>query len=621
MKIYPNAASILVTKEVNPLTDIPLSYVDTNSANYSISTVINEKFKLKETKELFPYDTVNQNYICLFDKLGNQIPYEEALKNFTRQGKDYIYMPFGVKSFTPKRFEYTVTAKKKCKYQSNMHYNINALVYNNKETANNLMPIFGDAPARLIAPANILINNGDLSLESITSSSIQDVDITFIRLKNHDICLEDNYLDQDVAMESEFDKKTYIDCYKTNLFAFYENSFAVSENSTTDTGNQVVLYQKEESEEFKIKTPLIYNSVSLITNKYFNVPVNTEDVVYHNLFNSSKKTPILIEEHVGKAFMIYASEDLLVNVTDYSKIMYEIISWLYFNSYITSETFSDWISDEVPEYIVNNKKLIKKDKFVSNIELYKMFGLSSSEITNCKVNIDETKYPYVKFTGVSMDYLTFEKYKGENNEYADPIEKTSGISLYVQPNIYFYDNFIYKINDSIEECMKVEKIDNEIIINLKPFKHSDSGIYVKSISEPIKIPLTYMLNDTEQQIQNADYYLVSKPNEAVSYFEAINSLVYDESKGEILATIKIRQDASEKLVYDMRQRGGGIPEDEKDNFDCFDIGHIYGRPYRKGGTIIITLPKHLEQHKDLIMATIKQYCVAEEYPILLFKED
>lgn len=71
----------------------------------------------------------------------------------------------------------------------------------------------------------------------------------------------------------------------------------------------------------------------------------------------------------------------------------------------------------------------------------------------------------------------------------------------------------------------------------------------------------------------------------------------------------------------MRQRGGGLPESEKDNYNCFDIGHIYGRPYRKGGSTIITLPKKLEPHKEMIMETVKQYCVAEEYPIIIFKED
>ena len=71
----------------------------------------------------------------------------------------------------------------------------------------------------------------------------------------------------------------------------------------------------------------------------------------------------------------------------------------------------------------------------------------------------------------------------------------------------------------------------------------------------------------------------------------------------------------------MRKRGGGLPESEKDNYNCFDIGHILGRPYRKGGSFIITLPIRLKEHKDMIEQTVKQYCAAEEYPIIIFEEE
>lgn len=629
MKIYPNKSNITVTKEVNPLTDIPLGYVDTNSISYSVSTIINEDFKLAETKELYPLDKIDKNYICLFDKDGNQIEYEELLKSFTREGSNYVYMPHGVQSFTPKRFEYNVTAKKKSKYKSNMHYNINALVYNNTELANNLMPIFGDAPKRLLAPSNIIINNGDLSLDALTKSSIKDVDITFLRLKNHETLIENGF-DGELT-EEMFDKETYLEHYKANMFAFYDNSFAIKDYEIDDTIvtyqdpeelQKVKMYQSEFEEIYSLKSPLIYDSVSIISDKYFNVPKDTDKVKYYNLFNDSNRAPILIEEHVGVAFMVYAPENLSIQTTKFANILYEFISYIYLNRYITTDTFSDWITDVIPDYIVNNKKLIKKDKFVSNIEMYKMFGLSADEITNYKVNIDEKLYPFVKFTGVEENYLTFEKYLGENNEFADPIEKPKNyISLYQQPNVYFYDNFIYKINDSIEDCIKVEKIDNEIVINLKSFRHSDSGIYVKYPQETLRIPLTYIENDTEQQIQNADFYLICKPNESVSSFEYINANNYKEEDGLILATIQVRQDTTEKFIYDMRQRGGGLPEGEKDNYDCFDIGHIYGRPYRKGGTLIITLPKRLKQHEDIIKNVVKQYSVAENYPIIIFEED
>ena len=120
---------------------------------------------------------------------------------------------------------------------------------------------------------------------------------------------------------------------------------------------------------------------------------------------------------------------------------------------------------------------------------------------------------------------------------------------------------------------------------------------------------------------DADYYIVCKQSESASYIEYVDVTNYSNSDGLILATIQIRQDETKTLVYDMRQRGGGLPESEKDNYNCFDIGHIYGRPYRKGGSMVITLPKRFEKHKDIIEQTVKQYCAAEEYPIILFREE
>lgn len=158
-------------------------------------------------------------------------------------------------------------------------------------------------------------------------------------------------------------------------------------------------------------------------------------------------------------------------------------------------------------------------------------------------------------------------------------------------------------------------------VTVKPFRHSSSGIFVKTLTE-LNIPLSYRdATNNEIQITNADYYLLCKQNESSSYLEYKDVAQYNRDDGLILATIQVRQDETKTLVYDMRQRGGGLPEGEKDNFNCFDIGHIFGRPYRKGGTLIITLPKKLEPYKQIIEDTIKQYSVAEEYPIVIFKED
>lgn len=632
MKIYPNKSILAVTKEVNPATDIPLSYIDTNAISYNINTIIDEKYKIKEKKEILPYDRLSNNSICLFDKKENQIDQEELLKNFQREGKEYMYIPYGSQTFNPQIFKYNVIAKKTIKYSSNMAYNIKLLIANNPELANRFMPICGDAPSRLIAPGNVLINNGDLAMSSLTEGNIKDADFTMMLFKNNKTIIEYNPFDN-IYEEVNFNVNSLIDTFDINVIAAYKEDSAIKdweEDEVTQepellilNNNIVELRISKEPINYIVTNPKVYNKVNYTSNLYFNVPNNTSTIIYHNLFNTKNQSPILIEEHIGKGFIIYVTEGLIESAIKNSNIIYESILKVFFNAYQKTDTLEEWITDKVPDYIVSNKKLIKKDKFISNVELHKMFGVGSNEIMPHEVQIDAVLYPFVKFTGMSKNYLTFEKDISEDNKkYSDPIKPEGSLAIYTQKqNIMYFNDFVYSINDSIEDCIKVDRVNDSIIVNLKTFKHSNSGIYVKYNPEPIIIPLIKVINNKEEQIQNADFYLICKELETASYFEVVISTEYKKDMGNILATIQIRQNSSDKIIYDMRQRGGGLPLTEKDNYECFDIGHINGRPYRKASTLIITLPKSLETHKELILETIKQYSVAEDYPIIIFKED
>ena len=53
MKIYPNTSNIMVTTNINTLTDIPLSYVDTQKVSYKIKELVWQTLKnqLQKRKE------------------------------------------------------------------------------------------------------------------------------------------------------------------------------------------------------------------------------------------------------------------------------------------------------------------------------------------------------------------------------------------------------------------------------------------------------------------------------------------------------------------------------------------------------------------------------------------
>ena len=108
MKIYPNSSNIMVTNSVNVLTDIPLSYIDTAKLEYRLNTVINSDYQNKIKQEVLPYEKMNKNIICLFDKNGNKIDSVELTKHLKREDSDYVFVPYGSVTFAPKTFEYNV---------------------------------------------------------------------------------------------------------------------------------------------------------------------------------------------------------------------------------------------------------------------------------------------------------------------------------------------------------------------------------------------------------------------------------------------------------------------------------------------------------------------------------
>ena len=73
-------------------------------------------------------------------------------------------------------------------------------------------------------------------------------------------------------------------------------------------------------------------------------------------------------------------------------------------------------------------------------------------------------------------------------------------------------------------------------------------------------------------------------------------------------------------IYDMRQLGGGLSEEEEDDFELVDIGHINGRPYRIAGTLVLTMPTKYKPYEEYIQKALDKYRTAEDY-IAVFFED
>lgn len=619
MRIFPNTAGITVSQEANMDIDIPLAYVDTNSISYNINTIVASDFKVESKNEIIPYQKLAHNDITLFNASGEQIPYDEVRQSLIREGSSFSYVPSKSRRFRPKTFDYSIIARKHSKYRANMPYNIKALAYSCKSYANNLISIFADSNKKGEAPSNVVINDGDLSTNSLTNNSISDVDIVFLRMKTNEIIIEDDFSKPGATVEMPFNKEMFLDDFKSNMIGFFDTA-SITDGTEGIDKNKVLLY-KRETQEMELKTNIFYSGLKITTDKFFNVPTSKDGVMYYNPFSSGNMTPILIEENIKKGFFIYMTEEIAADPKKYSKILYEIMGYIHLNRYVQSNTFTEWIADKVPEYAVRDMKLYRKFKFLSEHSLDRIFGISNDEITVEDVIINKSKYPFVEFIGIKDSYLEFKK--NDDKKWRDPLEKLEEeMSIYSTPEVFLYKDFVYSINNNFENVIKVMRNENKIEIYYDEFKHTESSIYVQKGVKPLVIELVKKSRSNEEEhTLNADYNIICKPQQALSVLSVLSSKLPIPEGYLILATVKIRQKEDKVVMVDMRQRGGGLPHSMDDNFNCLDIGHIYGRPYRKGGAIIITLPKKLEIYKERVEKIIKDYCSAEDYPIILFEKE
>ena len=88
-----------------------------------------------------------------------------------------------------------------------------------------------------------------------------------------------------------------------------------------------------------------------------------------------------------------------------------------------------------------------------------------------------------------------------------------------------------------------------------------------------------------------------------------------------IAKIDINQSMDQTYLTDIRQLGGGLREDARDDYNLLDIGHINGRPYRKGNTLVITMPTIYKEYEDRIIEAVNKYKVGEDYVVVFFEDE
>lgn len=609
MKIYPSNHKIKVSTESHIDTDlnIPLAYVNVDYTKYDISNEIHPNFAQYTKRVIAPGEMFDRPDIKLFNEFEEEVNTDTL---FSRQGNKYVYNPKSSIAFEPQTFLYKATVKKNIRYKISSSYNLTIGCVDdpdNLDLSQRLSEVFTNPAQRNLLPSNISINNNKMSQYNFTNMSMKDADFVFIESPDGELYSEEG---EAIDFNSFLDNNAniWLGCDDHPIYK-YEN-----------IGHQV---------EFKLQSPLVLSNTKMLSDIFFDTTTIKEipGTIIHNPFIGNL-APILIVEHIGKAFTIISHTEVLKNMADNSSLMYEILMYVYLNCYDSTPNVKEWIANEVPDYEIQNNNVVKKNSFVSTFDLSKYFGLKTSEMQLFNVDIFddiEQKRPEVNtdlinvtdgitYIGMTNNRLMFEKNKAFSKHSTEPEKPFGWKSIYDGDKIVYVDALHYIIESTLNNRIFSVESDVDLKIKILPFKSSLNAINMQYPTD-ITIPFIIAKNEMIQRVREGTFVVYIKNNKINFCYKEDFS-----NNGLEMFTVIVKQTPEAVKVHDMRQLGGGLPEDREDNFNLLDIGHMNGRPYRAGGTLVFKMPKKYEKHKDMIMKAINNYKGADDYPVIFFED-
>ena len=657
MKIYPSKHRIKKIEDSNIDKDIsiPLAYLNEDNVSYSITSTPSSDFSLTETIELLPNRRISNEDVYIFDEYGNKV---DSSTLINRVEGAYCYRPNNMIEFDPLKFSYTIVAKKKLSYSISNRYNIDIGCMDDPSRpsfANRLTKILMTPSDKGYISNNISFNNNKADINTFLQV---DEATNFVFLESID-GLYYNYLVPDIYQDIvDTSENTKTNIVYESFLKNNTNMWIVSDEHYKYAVTRGINLNVE------VKNPRLKKGRFNIKNYY-----NVSEAVYsnlkiHNIF-TSEAIPVLITEHENQGFIIYSSSELFEEdkIEYYKDLIYEVLLYVYCNSYKTSTSRNECITYSVPDYeylgqstvidevdaqgnviYKQNKSFKSKNCYITKETISSIVGLNDGDFEIREVNIidnnDNLAVPDTDLVStvdnilyrLSSDrkHIVFELDSSVKNTsiYQEPNKPTGWKSLLYNNKVYYLEQIHYLMETNIQDS-KMNKLfliedGMNLVVRLYPFKSSKYGL---NITKDLRLVIPYIKttivddeNIEKELIKNESYVVyINRANNNLEYlFESD----YEESYDKVFITlIQIVKTRSDQYLTDMRLKGGGLPEDMPDNFNLLDIGHIYGRPYRKANTLVITLPKKYEQYKNEILEVINKYKVAEDYPILFFEDD
>lgn len=602
MKIYMPKHSVKSVDTVQ-LKDIPLAYINTTDQVKDIDVDISVECSKDTVKPVRAYDYVSDPEQIFYKSDGT--PIREA--NLRRSGNAYVYEPQGMSEYTPTHFSVTALIKRHMTYSHDTTYNLRVSVIEDsdkEEMSSSMIRIFGDAYKRGIAPSNIIVNNGETSLQSLASGLTSDMDFLFVRSKDGvrvstgddskpgDMISEILDKHVNVWMSTDTFDGMMTSGVKEFVFDNDNKKVAVKPHVLLDKS---ILYDKTSYEQ-------TCDSVTVFSQNSINNNFPMSKYRYIYIGDS-----ILVLEKMNGAYLIVTPSFLLQDLNTNVGIVYEIMMRVFLNGYQLSDKASSWITDEPVDYMAYyaNKLGLHHEKISLNSLVQNTRADIGSAYNLVRIDIDpDNKVSFKKM--LPSGELLFEKV----DDTTDPKKLPGEISFLTTKGTII--NYRQEDVNIVESKLKIDTtvVDNIGYITIHPYASSSLRVHSKKDQTlTIKDPgLPFLI-----------CALPSTPDTQSVYQLVLEDQYSIDKHGCILAKAVLTSKSTTKL-YDVSIRGGGLPESEPDDYNLIDIGNTYGRPYRKGSTMIIRLPEKCKEYDDVVKDAIMQHIASGEYPVVIYEK-
>ena len=616
MKIYPSKHKIksIPTSKIDTDLNIPLAYVDIDYTKNKVSKIVDANFSTNKKTILYPGQLFENKDFKLFNKLEEEITNKDNLFYYT--DGQYAFYPNNTIKFTPKKFLWKATVKRNFTYNISNTYNINIGCKYNDDLNKRLINAFMDPSNRdLLVHSNIKINNDSTNYS--TFSSIENEKADFMFIKSH------NCKHYDTDQTLEINTKEFLDAH-TNVWFGCEDAVYLNESY------KMLLATNPTT--FRVADPIVTKECTVDSSYYFDLStVSTPvGVTVHNIFDTTL-VPVLILEYENLGFIIITSYTILDDPLKYESLMYEVMMYVYTKSYESTDYINDWITYKLPDYEINNGIYSIKSGFVSKKSITSLLNLTDDyNLISLDIKDDNTVRTLstedtTNSSGGNIVCLgqnggrPIFAINGTLTGYTEPNKPEGWKSVYCDGSVYYIEKLYYLIEEDITNKIIIAEKDNSLIVKLYSFKSSKLNINKQSDST---IQISYIKTDGDlvQRIKEAEYvvYYV-KAYDKIEFCYA-EDYIEDDSKYKLF-NILVEQTDSAIEIHDMRQLGGGLSEDEPDDFELLDIGHINGRPYRMAGALVLTMPTKYSSYDEYIQKVINKYKTAEDYIAVFYKDE